>query len=240
MLQDWLKLTGILQCCARRLHIAVAKGTNCRSLVCYRGIFLQHQTLHLGPDPLWPSLISYSVRRPGLAVRPRDINMQLVVDSNAKPHNQQIINSQRTPPSPPPPPPTSTRLIEPQDTTVPHVEKKKLSLHVAMHQASSMLWSRWLITAAVGQQRAPSRRIIFSGANGNLPGPLKIWLVCEERWMQIIPAHRWGEENRCRPSIHQGSGSAPWKSWYTGTVFPPALKAYCFGKATLSIQPQLI
>lgn len=105
MLQDWLKLTGTLQCCARRMHISVEKGTNCNSLVCYRGIFLQHQTLHLGPDPLWPSLISYSVRRPGLAVRPRDINMQLVVDSNAKPHNQQIINSHRTPPSPPTPPP---------------------------------------------------------------------------------------------------------------------------------------
>lgn len=55
----------------------------------------------------WPSvtsLISYSVRRTSLAVWPRDINMQLVVANNAKPHNQQIINSHRTPPSPPHPP----------------------------------------------------------------------------------------------------------------------------------------
>lgn len=89
-----------------------------------------------GPWPSVTSLISYSVRRPGLAVWPRDINMQLVVDNKAKPHNQQIINSHRTPASPPCLTSPSTHWF--------HMWKKGL-MHVAIHQASSMLWSRdWL------------------------------------------------------------------------------------------------
>lgn len=76
-------------------------------------------------------LISYSISRHNLVVQPHDINMQILVDNNAKPHNQQIINSPWLPRA--------------------HASStcgKKLLMHAAKHQTSSMLWSLWLITVS--------------------------------------------------------------------------------------------
>lgn len=198
MLQGWLKLACRLECCASRWHISVAKKKK-RSL---SRVLSRH--LSAAPDPPpgpWPSvtsLISYSVRRPGLAVWPRDINMQLVVDNKAKPHNQQIINSHRTPPSPP-------CLTSP--STHGSTCGKKVSCMLQYIRPPPCCEA--VIDYSIGERRhcTPSHRIIFRGANGNMPGPLKIWLVCQECWMRTIPANRSGEENRCRPSIHQRSGS---------------------------------
>lgn len=76
-------------------------------------------------------LISCSISRQNLVLQPHDINMQILVDNNAKPHNQQIINS--------------PWLLE---THASSTCGKKVLMHAAKHQTSSILWSRWLITVS--------------------------------------------------------------------------------------------
>lgn len=81
------------------------------------------------------------------------------------------------------------------------------------------------------QRRRAQHRIIFREANGNMPGPLKIWLVCQECWMQTTvfqQADRGRKTGAVRPFI-RNQVRQPRKSWCTGTVFPPLLKRIVLG-----------
>lgn len=53
----------------------------------------QQPNLHLGFDPPWPHDYWVHFQTHCLVAQPHDITMQISVDNNARPHNQQIINS---------------------------------------------------------------------------------------------------------------------------------------------------
>lgn len=120
-----------------------------------------------------PPLISYSHSlRNGLAGWPRDINMQIVVDNNAKPHNQQIVN-------PPNNPNTRTHIHTHTHSWLPaHASStcgKKLSCMLQnIRPPPCCEAGDWL-----QRQRTPTRSLasdlIFRGTDGNMSGPKYGW-----------------------------------------------------------------
>lgn len=164
------------------------------------------------PDQLFPLLV--------FAIWPCDINMQILADNNAKPHNQQIINSHpHCHPLPLHPHPPD--FLQP--TPVPHVEKSSN----ACCKTSSLLravkpvidYSRRAPTCSLASDNLHRGQWKYAAASGNMES--------------AIPAYRLGEEDRCRSFNHQASGSAPW-SWPTRKLFSSAQKSYCFGTAALT------
>lgn len=154
--------------------------------------------------------------------------MQISVDNNARPHNQQIINSPSTS--------YSTRQF--------HMWKKVL-MRAAKHQTTSMLWSQWLITVSKSPTFLNSdQQQSFSETYGNMAwaskvvgpgGKMVVKLTALARLRHYCSSLQIWTKNRCCLSIpdngHQPS--LPWKCWCTGKEFSAAVKAYYFGEAAL-------
>lgn len=97
-------------------------------------------------------LISYSISRQNLVVQPHDINMQILVDNNAKPHNQQIINS--------------PWFLE--HTPVPHVEK---SSHACCKTSDLLHAAKSVIDYSVKKSQYANSHTIFWEISWNIAWP---------------------------------------------------------------------
>lgn len=76
--------------CRKQQHLHNA-GSPLPSSSCPHGFCSNMQ--HLGFDPPRPLWLALPIAGPNMVLRPHDINMQIWADNDAKPHNQQIINS---------------------------------------------------------------------------------------------------------------------------------------------------
>lgn len=180
---------------------------------------------HLGFDPPRPLWLALPIAGPNMVLRPHDINMQIWADNDAKPHNQQIINSPFPPWLPsahasstcgkrhscvlhnfrPPPSLRSQRVIAASNgpnmlTRVRHNLMKDL------WKQAGTLKKKSVYRTGYGETVQQNIEIISNGLNNHISIPAEM-----KGGEQVLPAH----------FQHPPSALIPWKNWCAGKLLSP-------------------